>query len=148
MSCAINCISNIYDAVVYRDIADHELHPEYFHADRIAGQEPEYLFGEMPMWSFDPQTLAFLEVNAAAVRRYGYSREEFLDMTILDISPAEDMSKLLRRTMHPLQEHPRDGEIRRHRRKDGSIVEVRVSTSALKLSGRMERLVTVEKILG
>ena len=41
----------------------------------------------LPMWAFDPETLAFLDVNEAAVRHYGYSREEFLSMTILDIRP-------------------------------------------------------------
>ena len=41
-----------------------------------------------PMWVFDAETLAFLAVNDAAVRHYGYSREEFLGMTIRDIRPA------------------------------------------------------------
>ena len=42
------------------------------------------------MWVFDAETLEFLAVNDAAIRHYGYSREEFLSMNIMDIHPAED----------------------------------------------------------
>ena len=42
-----------------------------------------------PMWVFDLETLEFLEVNEAAIQHYGYSREEFLAMTIMDIRPPE-----------------------------------------------------------
>src|SRR5450755_145323 len=48
-----------------------------------------------PMWVFDLETLGFLDVNAAAVRHYGYSRPEFLGMTIRDIRPAEDLPRFL-----------------------------------------------------
>ena len=49
----------------------------------------------IPMWVYDPETLRFLEVNEAAVRHYGYSRQEFLGMTLLDIRPAEDAQRLI-----------------------------------------------------
>ena len=48
-----------------------------------------------PMWVYDADTLAFLAVNDAAIRHYGYSRDEFLAMTIKDIRPAEDVPRLL-----------------------------------------------------
>ena len=48
-----------------------------------------------PMWVYDLETLRFLAVNDAAVRRYGYSREEFLALTIRDIRPPEDVPALL-----------------------------------------------------
>jgi PAS domain S-box-containing protein len=48
-----------------------------------------------PMWVFDRRTLRFLEVNRAAVARYGYSREEFLSRTLFDIRPQEDADLLL-----------------------------------------------------
>ncbi|MGE5726876.1 MAG: PAS domain-containing protein, partial [Acidobacteriota bacterium] len=44
-----------------------------------------------PMWVYDRETLAFLDVNEAAVRKYGYSRAQFLAMTIADIRPEEDL---------------------------------------------------------
>ena len=48
-----------------------------------------------PMWVYDAESLAFLAVNDAAIRHYGYSREEFLAMTIKDIRPPEDVPRLL-----------------------------------------------------
>ena len=51
------------------------------------------------MWVYDVKSLAFLAVNEAAVRRYGYSRDEFLAMTILDIRPADDVVRILRETL-------------------------------------------------
>src|SRR3989442_15507850 len=55
-------------------------------------------FEEYPesMWVFDRGTLRFLAVNDATVRRYGYSREEFLSMTIEDIRPAEAVPILMK----------------------------------------------------
>jgi hypothetical protein len=52
------------------------------------------------MWIFDQETLAFLDVNQATKNRYGYSSEEFLRMTILDIRPIEDIPKILRLALH------------------------------------------------
>lgn len=51
--------------------------------------------GPMPKWIFDPETLKFLDVNELAVEHYGYSREQFLNMTIRDIRPREDMDDFL-----------------------------------------------------
>jgi PAS domain S-box-containing protein len=47
------------------------------------------------MWVFDAETLAFLAVNEAAIRHYGYSRGEFLGMTIRHIRPPEEVQNLL-----------------------------------------------------
>jgi PAS domain S-box-containing protein len=48
----------------------------------------------LPMWVFDLGTLRFMAVNEAAIAKYGYSREEFLSMSIEDIRPAEDVARL------------------------------------------------------
>src|SRR6185436_19906069 len=48
----------------------------------------------LPMWVFDLENLRFLAVNQAAVEHYGYSREQFLAMTVLDIRPAGDADLL------------------------------------------------------
>src|SRR5262252_8573054 len=59
--------------------------------DRLDPQEGRYrmLFesSPLPMWVFDAATLRYLAVNDAAVRLYGYSREEFLGMTVEDLRP-------------------------------------------------------------
>jgi PAS domain S-box-containing protein len=48
----------------------------------------------LPMWIYDRRTLRFLEVSEGAIRLYGYSREEFLKMTIREIGPPEETTKL------------------------------------------------------
>ena len=48
-----------------------------------------------PMWIYDRETLRFLDVNDAAIAKYGYSRDEFLAMTIKDIRPKEEVPGLL-----------------------------------------------------
>ena len=54
-----------------------------------------------PMWVYDRETRAFLEVNDAAVAAYGFTREEFMKMTLLEIRPTEDIPEFLRQTDHP-----------------------------------------------
>jgi PAS domain S-box-containing protein len=79
-----------------------------------------------PMWVFNIETLRFLEVNDAAIRRYGYSRDEFLAMTIKDLHRPEDVPALLE-TLHS------DADVTQpssefHRTKDGDVIEVQIST--------------------
>ena len=78
-----------------------------------------------PMWIYDRSTLRFLKVNDAAVKNYGYSREEFLAMTLLDIRPPEDVSSFMQSVRVDHQGFNRSG-LYRHRRKDGSIVMVEI----------------------
>ena len=57
---------------------------------RKSEERYRYLFenNPHPMWVYDRKTLAFLDVNEAAIAKYGYSRQEFLKMTIVDIRPS------------------------------------------------------------
>src|SRR3954465_4525172 len=48
----------------------------------------------LPMWVYDLETLRFLAVNEAAVHHYGYSRDEFLGMSIKEIRPADELEAL------------------------------------------------------
>ncbi len=75
-----------------------------------------------PVWVFDLETQAFLEVNEAAIQHYGYSRKEFLAMTISDIRPPE--KNRLQKSAIP--DAAGQGLIWRHRRKDGSLIDVEV----------------------
>ena len=75
-----------------------------------------------PMWVFDLGTLAFLAVNDAAVRKYGYSRDEFLRMTIKDIRPPEDVPRLLA-NVAAVHGGLDDAGTWRHRTKDGRLLE-------------------------
>ena len=99
----------------------------------------------LPMWVFDRKSLAFLAVNEAAVRHYGFSREEFADMTILDIRPDADISRL--RKYLSRREHGLDSpEVWRHRKKDGSIVYVEITAHSLDFQGREAELVLAHDI--
>jgi PAS domain S-box-containing protein len=73
-------------------------------------------------WVFDLGTLRFVEVNDAAVRRYGYSHEDFLGMTIKDLN-APDEGPESPAILHVEQSGPR-----LHRKKDGTVMEVQIST--------------------
>jgi PAS domain S-box-containing protein len=96
-----------------------------------------------PMWLFDPESLRFLEVNEAAVRTYGWSREEFLAMTIDEIRPPEDRAAL-KESLGPL---PGVGsEIWRHCRKDGTLLDVAIMASTLEFGGRTVRLILAQDV--
>jgi hypothetical protein len=97
------------------------------------------------MWVFDIETLRFLAVNKAAVRSYGYSRDEFLAMTVKDIRPPEDVPALLEDVAIAM---PDEGGYRprgqwRHVRKDGSLAYVEVTANDIDFEGRPARLVMV-----
>jgi PAS domain S-box-containing protein len=83
-----------------------------------------------PTWAFDRETLRFLAVNAAAVRKYGYSVEEFMAMTIKDIRPQEDIPALLRDVAQVRDDQEEVG-IWRHRTKDGTIIDVEITSYPL-----------------
>jgi PAS domain S-box-containing protein len=89
-----------------------------------------------PMWVLDAQSLAFLGVNDAACLHYGYSREEFLAQSILDILPQEEIEAaiaLFQRTgIGPV---PVSG-VSRHYRKDGGLIEAELTTHKLQFDGR------------
>jgi PAS domain S-box-containing protein len=118
-----------------------------YRAAQEADERYGMLFGSnpQPMWVFDVETLGFLEVNEAAVRHYGYSREEFLGMTIMDILPPEDAPGL----RHGLE---RTGTARsgvaliQHQRKDGTLIDMELVSHEMELDRRRARLVLATDI--
>jgi two-component system cell cycle sensor histidine kinase/response regulator CckA len=109
-------------------------------AMRVSEERYRLLFesNPEPMWVFDRETLAFLAVNEAACRHYGYSREEFLGMTIEGIRPAEEVPALRQLLDTASPEYQRSGAWR-HRKKDGSVIEVEISSNPLILTDVTER---------
>lgn len=97
-----------------------------------------------PMWVVDSKTLAFLAVNEAAIRHYGYSREEFLSMTADQIRPAEDVAELLKAFQDQSRSYMR--RVMRHRRKNGELMDVEVVSFNLEFDGRPARLGVVNDI--
>ncbi|MBA3849262.1 MAG: hypothetical protein C0502_04610 [Opitutus sp.] len=94
-----------------------------------------------PMYIFDAETLRVVMVNDAALQRYGYTREEFRAMTVLQLRPPDEAERL-RRAMDEFRTHPpkaggaHAAGLWRHRCKDGTIVIVEVYTHGLVLNGR------------
>jgi PAS domain S-box-containing protein len=97
----------------------------------------------LPCWVYDVETLRFLEVNATAVEHYGYSREEFLAMTVLDIRPVEDRPAARADADGPVR---RDGLLWRHLRKDCSLLQVRVYAVDIELDGHPARIALAEDV--
>ena len=93
-----------------------------------------------PMWVYDTGTLRFLAVNEAAVRTYGFSRAEFLAMTIADIRPADQRPALARALERAPGGTERAG-VWCHRHRDGALVQVAVSSHDITFAGRAARLV-------
>lgn len=99
-----------------------------------------------PFWVFDPDTLRFLEVNEAAVRQYGYSRDEFLAMSILDIRPREGWEEIRGAIAQARIGDVQDAQVRLHQRKDGTVFEVRAHLARLDFDGRQACLVLAEDV--
>jgi PAS domain S-box-containing protein len=97
-----------------------------------------------PMWLYDVHTLAFLRVNDAAIAQYGYSRDEFLAMTIKDIRPPADVEKFLELVAHP-PAFDKSGPWT-HLLKDGSTVEVLVTSHAVSFGEKEARFVLAEDL--
>ena len=92
-----------------------------------------------PMWVFDVDNLAFLAVNDAAVHHYGWTREEFLEMTILDLLAPEDGTPLP--TVPDRATSRGETALARHRRRDGTPVDMEIVSHEMELNGRRARLV-------
>jgi two-component system, cell cycle sensor histidine kinase and response regulator CckA len=93
-----------------------------------------------PMWVYDMESLKFLTVNDASVAHYGYSREEFLGMTIVDIRPEEDIPQLLQ-NVRQIPNGLKSGGMTRHRKKDGTLIDVEIASHTFNSAGRRARLV-------
>ena len=116
--------------------------------EALRKSEAQYrlLFESNPhaMWVYDLKTLRFLAVNSAAVRHYGYTRPEFLGMTVEDIHPPEDCDEL---SEHLVVDSLRDQAYQaRHRKKDGLVIDVEITSHPLDFGGRRAALVLANDI--
>lgn len=98
-----------------------------------------------PMWVCDNETLAFLAVNDAAVLHYGYSRDEFLTMTIRDIRPPEHVQAIEDR-LKRIQLRGRTTRVWQHQKKDGTLIDVEVTSHDITFSGRSARVVLAHDV--
>jgi PAS domain S-box-containing protein len=113
-------------------------------ADQLRRSEEQYRYlfenNPHPMWAYDLHSLRFLAVNDAAVDKYGYTRAEFLGMTLADIRPQEDVALLYHQMQEERPAQQYSGEWR-HRRKDGAIFFVEVTSHLIDMQGYEAALV-------
>jgi PAS domain S-box-containing protein len=121
------------------------------HFDELQKSEKRYseLFhlSPLPMWVYDLETLAFLDVNQAAIQHYGYDRQDFLSKTLEHIRPLEDLP-LLHNALKAFREgnslYPK--RVFRHVKKSGEIIKVEIESSVILFNQREAKLVLVNDI--
>lgn len=131
--------SKITRDVTERKGAEERLHESEERHRKLFDNNPH------PTWVYDRETLRFLAVNSAAVRKYGYTIAEFLAMTVKDIRPSEDVPALLESVAH-VREGKENVSDWRHRLKNGSIIDVEITSYALNFSGRPAEVVVAVDI--
>jgi len=100
---------------------------------------------QQPMWVYDLETLKFLAVNNATVKHYGYTREEFLSMNIKEIRPPEEVPRLVNMISQLGMGVQHLGSWK-HRRKDGSLMDVEISSHGILFGGRKARFVIMQDV--
>ena len=113
----------------------------------LDGANSQLLFSHNPhaMYVFDPATLDFLEVNPAAVKEYGFTRAEFLQMRITDIRPEEEVPRLKEAVKNIGPSLAPQGHWR-HRRKNGEVFNVEITTQGIPFGGRSALMVVAQNI--
>jgi two-component system cell cycle sensor histidine kinase/response regulator CckA len=98
-----------------------------------------------PTYVFDLDTLRFIAINQAMVRCYGYTREEFLSMKVTDIWPSVEVSAQFNR-LAQLESSVRQEKEWKHRRKDGTIFDVEITSHPLFVSGKRTCVVQAQDV--
>ncbi len=123
-----------------RDISARE---EVEEALRMSELRYRQMFNNDPFPSlvYDIETLQVVDVNDIALTSYGYSREEFLSLTVMDLVASESIPALL----DILSRRPtsRCAASSRHVKKDGTIIDVEVTGHLLDFPGKQYRMITV-----
>ena len=131
-------------AVFWRDVTA-RVRAEAALRESEALERQLFALSPIPKWVYDAETLAFLDVNDAAVRHYGYTREEFLAMSIRDIRPPAEVPRMLAVAQAP---HPTGGShgIFHHRTRSGEIIEVEVFLRDVQYEGRRAVIAVVQDV--
>ena len=123
---------------VIREITDRKIHEE-----KLKASEERYrmLFDKnpLPMMVYEIATLKFLDVNSATIEKYGYSRDEFLSMTIKDIRPEEDIADFMEE-LDSFKIGVHRAGVWRHKVKSGRIIFVEITSHEIDLNNTKARI--------
>ncbi|WP_158242834.1 MULTISPECIES: PAS domain S-box protein [unclassified Siphonobacter] len=101
----------------------------------------------VPMWVYDLKTLKFVDVNEAALKHYGYDKVEFLNMSIREIRPREDILLLEEAVKESLLSERNSYQgMFRHQKKNGEIIFVYIQSKVIFLNGRQSKLILANDI--
>lgn len=101
----------------------------------------------LPMFVYDLETLNFLDVNNAAIKHYGYTREEFLSMTLKEIRPQEDIPKLIEAIDESKGKESYYFEgLFRHKKKNGEVIYVDIRSNIITRGGRSAEIALANDI--
>jgi PAS domain S-box-containing protein len=140
-----------------------ELHPDILYRSIIYSIERKKIFNDLeesqrrykdlfhlsplPMWVYDKETLAFLDVNDAAIASYGYSKAEFLGLCLEDIRPKEEIPQLEK----SIEESKNQADLKhagtfRHLKKSGEVILVEINSNPILFNGRPAKLILANDI--
>ncbi|MGZ3946157.1 MAG: PAS domain-containing protein, partial [Mucilaginibacter sp.] len=103
-------------------------------------------FSPLPTWIVDLDSLKFMDVNRATIDHYGYSREEFLAMTLKDIRPPEEISKLEQELDKDKNSDTVRHKIMIHKKKDGTLMNVEIQIAPFQYKGAKRSIVIATDI--
>jgi PAS domain S-box-containing protein len=114
---------------------------------RLSEQQYRTLFDSnpLPCWIYDLETQKFLEVNEAAIKHYGYTREEFQQLTIFEIQAEENIEKLKKR-IHNRAQKTYSLNNWQHKLKDGRIIFVDLRINCINYHGKEANLVVAHDV--
>jgi PAS domain S-box-containing protein len=143
----LNPLTDSQETMILATISDITQRKEAENELRRSEERYRELFenNPLPMWVYDANSLAFLAVNDAACRQYGYSSDDFLSMKITQIRPEEEVRNLLDNLETADGSLQKSGDWR-HRRKDGSELYVEITSHDIDFLGRKARLVLANDV--
>jgi len=100
----------------------------------------------MPICIWDLETMKFLEVNSTMIAHYGYSREEFLNMKVLDIRPPEEVDDFMERYSTLAPGYRKESKLFIHKKKDGTHIKVLNVSHDITFNGRKARIVLINDV--
>jgi two-component system cell cycle sensor histidine kinase/response regulator CckA len=121
---------------------------EFGEDQRVSEKQYRLLFeaNPEPMWVVDSETLRFLTVNNAAVRNYGYSQTEFLSMNLREIRSEEEFERFLSSVDPQGDRGESYAELWKHRKKDGTVIDVEISSQPIVFGAVKARLVLAHDV--